>query len=121
MKIQSSVIRDKFEFTDTDGNVIKEIPFTINATALNDSVAQARIKFAQASSENDPHAMTETCVMLYETIFGKAVTDELRAFYDNDILTLMVDTAPYLVDRVFPLFDRLRVNAINLRKKAKRE
>ena len=119
MKIQSSVYRDKLELCDSNGELVKELPFTINVTALADSVHRKQQQLAKVG-QSDLETMGHAFVELLEAIFGKSITDELLEYYQKDYLVMVTDLAPVLTQELFPLFDKYRKNAINARKKVKK-
>lgn len=119
MKIQSSVYRDTLELCDSNGELVKELPFTINVTALADTVHQKQRQLTKVD-QSDMESMGRAFIELLEAIFGTPVTDELLDYYQKDYIVMITDLTPVLTQELFPLFDKYRKNAINARKKVKK-
>ena len=119
MKIQSSIYRDKLELCDSNGELVKELPFTINITALADTVLHKQRQLTKVD-QSDLEALGRSFIELLEAIFGKAITDELLDYYQKDYIVMITDLAPGLTQELLPLFDKHRKNAINARKKVKK-
>lgn len=119
MKLQTSIIQDVLEFTDKNGNVVKTIPFKINAVLVNDRVAEKRIELSKVDS-SDMSAYRKTAGELLAVLFGDDPAKEIIDYYQGDTLTAIIDLSPVLIDEIYPTFDRLRRNMIEQRKKLKR-
>lgn len=120
MKIESSLIRDKFEFTDHEGNILKEVPFTINITEAADRLTSARDELAKVAASDNTADLKSSAARLFECIFGPAVAGEILDYYADDSSAMMIDLAPYLLDRVFPQIDKVRETALEMKKRVKR-
>lgn len=120
MKIKSSVFSDKFELCDPrTGEVVKEVPFTVNVFAVVNLVTHRQKEMAEVN-QNDPEAMGKSFIALLDAIFGEDVTRELLDFFKNDYMVMITDLAPVLTDEIFPVFNRYRKAAIDARKKVKK-
>lgn len=120
MKIRSSVYSDKFELCDPrTGEVVKEVPFTVNVSSVVALVTRRQKELAEVDN-NDPEAMGKSFIALLDAIFGEDVTRELADFFKNDYLVMIADLAPVLTDEIFPVFSRYRKAAIDARKKVKK-
>ena len=119
MKITSSVFSDKFELCDAKGEVVKEVPFTINLTNTAQTVLQKRQEL-DAVNPDDIDAMGKAFQDLLTIIFGKEIADELVAFFQNDYLAMIAELAPVLTDYIFPVFHNYRKSALDAKKKVKK-
>lgn len=120
MKITSSVYTDKLELCDPKtGEVVKEIPFTINFTATFENVLQKRYEMSQISTD-DPEAMGKSFIELLSAIFGEEVANSLLDYFKDDYLMMITDLAPYLTAEIFPVYERFTNRAAALRKKPKK-
>ena len=119
MKITSSVFSDKFELCNAKGEVVKEVPFTINLTNTAQTVLQKR-QDLDAVNPDDVGAMGKAFQDLLIIIFGKEVTDELVDFFQNDYLAMITELAPVLTDHIFPVFHKYRKSALDAKKKVKK-
>lgn len=119
MKIQNSIIVDKIELTDHNGETIKSIPIRINATQIASAVEKKRIEFVELSKENDMEATGRAAVELFTLLFGENAMNELLDHYKDDYFAMITDISPFVIDVVFPVFKRLRQKSIDMRKKAK--
>lgn len=118
MKIQTSFIKDTIELTNNHGEIVKTLPFSINVTKLADEVQKKRIEIAQHT--DDYEATGRATVELFSLLFGADNTNELLDFYENDYTAMIADLAPYIVEYIFPSFDRMRENVIKAKKSLKR-
>ena len=119
MKITSSVFSDKFELCNAKGELVKEIPFTVNITNVANLVTQKQHALADVD-QNDVAAMGKAFIDLLTAIFGEKVTGELLDFYAEDYLVMITDIAPMLTANIFPVFDNYRKSIIAARKKVKK-
>ena len=119
MKIQSSVFHDKLELCDATGEVVKEIPFTINLTSSVQAVLNKREEL-DAVDKNDVEAMGAAFQELLGIVFGKSIADELIAYYQNDYMAMIAEMAPVLTDYIFPVFYKYRKTTLDARKKIKK-
>lgn len=120
MKITNSVLRDKFELCDPKtGEVVKELPFTVNITATIQAATRKQAEMAVVDSA-DPEAMGKAFVGLLEAIFGAEVTNGLLEYFEDDYMQMIVDLEPVLTDVIFPAFTQYRSKAIAAKKKVKR-
>ena len=119
MKITSSVFSDKFELCNAKGELVKEIPFTVNITSVAALVTQKQHALADVD-QNDVAAMGKEFIELLTAIFGEQVTSELLDYYAEDYLVMITDLAPMLTENIFPVFDNYRKSIIDAKKKVKK-
>lgn len=119
MKLQSSIIRDTIELTDSQGQVLKSIPFVVNAAAVHDAAMALRIELDRTDSSN-LEEFKRLARQLFTVIFGEAVVRELDEYYSGDVLSMVVDLSPLLINDIYPHFNRIRAQMITQRKKMKR-
>lgn len=112
MKLDNkSILKDAFEFGD------KTIPFTVHLARSAQEVYQKRAEIQTLTS--DEEKLGKAIVSLYTSIFGEDVVKELLDYFADDAIGLMVDTIPMLSDVVFPAYDRLKLDALDKKKRFK--
>ena len=117
-KINQSVVTGEFEFQ--DGTII---PYVVDCAQAYDKIVPLRIKLAKLQKKNDIKEIGETFVQLIKCTFGEDIAKALMEAYtfgDKVAAQAFVfDLTPVLLDDIFPALDRVRQNAINIRKRAK--
>lgn len=116
MKITSSIIRDKFEFCDAQGNLIKEIPYTVNVSRVADEVTKRRLELLKAQQAQDFEQIGAAVILLFNAIFGAETTQELFDFCDGDYVVLMNDTLPVVATQILPAIDAARKQMVEVKK-----
>lgn len=117
-KIRTSIIRDTLELCDRNGEVEKAIPITINAARVANDVTRLRVEMANA--KNDAEATGRAAVELFTVLFGGDATREIMDYYGDDYFTMISDLTPYIVEDIYPVFDKMREKSIEMRKKIKK-
>lgn len=103
MKIQSNIIRDKIELCDHTGEVVREIPFTVNVAKIARDVTAKRKELSELP-QDDVERIGYAAVELMRIIFGEEATAQLLEHYENDYFTMVTDITPLLTERIYPAF-----------------
>lgn len=111
MRIQSTIIRDELEFENEAGEIVKTLPVIIDMPAAADRILHARAKLAAVRAEDGIEQIGEAFCVLLEAVFGAELFAELKAYYKDAYSAMIADFTPFLMERVYPALDRLKIAA----------
>lgn len=116
MRIKTSIVKETIEL-EQNGEVVKEIPFTFDASKKWSEVNRYRLKMYENkdSYENVGKLFIE---MLHYSLGDAA--NELIEYYEGNWEGMIPDITPLFTEVIFPACDKAHRKAINALKKAKK-
>lgn len=123
MKIYRPIIEDSLELCNADGEVVKEIPFTIN---VNQMYKTLTAKYAKLSAQvsipeaaEDKEKVMEVVKDLCLSAFGESVVSDTLDFFQDEESAYASLISCY-VEKIYPLMIRLRNETLKEKKKLNR-
>lgn len=116
MRFKTSIIKETIEL-EQNGEVVKSIPFTFDASKKWSEVNRYRFKMAE--SKDKPEVIGQLFLEMLHFALGDAA-DELTAYYEGNWEGMIVDIAPLFLDVIYPACDKSHKAAITAIKKAKK-
>lgn len=116
MRFKTSIIKETIEL-EQNGEVVKTIPFTFDASKKWRDVN--RLRFKMAENKDKPDVIGQLFLEMLSEVLGESAA-ELIGYYDGNYEGMIVDIAPLFLDVIYPACDTAHTKAINGVKKAKR-
>ena len=116
MKIKTSIIKETIEL-EQNGEVVKTIPFTFDASKKWSEVNRYRLKMYEA--KNSYEKVGKLFIEMLHYCLGDAA-NELMDYYEGNWEGMIPDITPLFTDIIFPACDKAHRKAINALKKAKK-
>lgn len=116
MRFKTSIIKETIEL-EQDGEVVKTIPFTFDASRKWAEVNRYRFKMAE--NKNSYENIGKLFMEMLQYCLNDAA-DELLAYYEGNWEGMINDIAPLFTEVIFPACEKAHKNAINALKKAKK-
>ena len=123
MKIYRPIIEDSLELCNADGEVVKEIFFTINVNEMyKELIAKYGKLSAQINTEGGAEDKEMTLALVKDlclSAYGEDVVAQTLDFFKDEESALASLISCY-VEKIYPLMIRLRMENLEQRKKMNR-
>ena len=116
MKIKTSIIKETIEL-EQNGEVVKTIPFTFDASKKWSEVNRYRLKMAE--NKDSYENIGRLFIEMLNYSLGDAAK-ELLEYYEGNWEGMIPDIAPLFTEVIYPACDKARRKAIDALKRAKK-
>lgn len=110
MRIKTSIISETIELEQNNGEIVKTIPFSFDASAKWAEVNRYRFKMAQA--KENPEEIGKLFLEMMSYVLGDATKDIIE-FYNGRYESMVIDLAPLFLELIYPACDEAHRKAIN--------